>query len=140
MQQNATLLEHRSFGHAHRAAFATRGVVLVPEDLTLYYWLERAHRAGLTTIALHHGSSPKTVARTVRLDAGQTCLERCRQLGLQVEYELHTMKELLPRDRFSKDPALFRANAQHADPRHQLVRPFSARAGHVHRGIRCWPE
>ena len=110
MTQHATPLERRDCGPEPRPAFATRGVVLVPEDLTLYDWPERAQRAGLTTIALHHGSSPTAVVRAVQSDAGQSFLERCRQLGLQVEYELHAMKELLPRDLFSKEPTLFRAN------------------------------
>lgn len=35
-------------------------------------------------------------------------LSRCRRLGLQVEYELHAMKELLPRALFIKDRSLFR--------------------------------
>src|SRR5690349_13639298 len=104
MKQNATPHDHRGFGNDHRPAFETRGVMLVPEDLTLKDWPERAHRAGLTTIALHHGSSPKAVACAVQSDEGQRFLERCRQLGLQVEYELHAMKELLPRDLFPKEP------------------------------------
>jgi hypothetical protein len=40
-----------------RPAFSTRGVVLIPEDFTLRDWPERAQRAGLTTLALHHGHS-----------------------------------------------------------------------------------
>src|SRR5690606_31149871 len=39
---------------------------------------------------------------------GQGFLEACRALGLEVEYELHAMKELLPRDLFGKDRSLFR--------------------------------
>jgi hypothetical protein len=110
MKHNATRLDQRGFGPAPRPAFETRGVVLVPEDLTLHDWPERAHRAGLTTIALHHGSSPKAVAAAVQSDAGQNFLARCHQLGLQVEYELHAMRELLPRHLFPQDPTLFRAN------------------------------
>lgn len=92
------------------AAFATRGVVLVPEDLTLTDWPERAHRAGLTTIALHHQNSPNAVIRCVESGAGQHFLSRCRQLGIQVEYELHAITELLPRELFAKTPELFRLN------------------------------
>ena len=90
----------------------------VPEDLTLQDWPERAHRAGLTTIALHHGRlAQDSCPRAEQSDAGQSFLARCGQLGLQVEYELHAMKELLPRDLFPKDPTLFRANVQtRADP------------------------
>lgn len=91
-----------------RPSFATRGVVLVPEDLTLEDWPERAKRAGLSTIGIHHQNSPEAVVRWVKFDVGQRFLERCRKLGLQVEYELHAMKELLPRSLFGKNPDLFR--------------------------------
>jgi hypothetical protein len=64
----------------------------------------------LTTIALHHGISPKEVIRAVESDEGKKFLEECRRLGLEVEYELHAMSELLPRNLFAKDPALFRMN------------------------------
>jgi hypothetical protein len=103
-----------SFGQAAaspagpRRAFKTRGVVLVPEDLSLADWPERAKQAGLTTIALHHGVWPREVVRVIESDRGQQFLERCRRLGLNIEYELHAMKELLPRDLFAKDKSLFR--------------------------------
>jgi len=90
--------------------FKTRGVVLIPDDLTLVDWPERAHRAGLTTIGLHHSASPKVVIDFVRSERGQTFLEQCRALGLQVEYELHAMRELLPRSLFAANPEFFRMN------------------------------
>jgi hypothetical protein len=93
-----------------RATFKTRGVVLVPEDLTLEDWPERAQRAGLTTVALHHQNSPRAVANLIQSEQGQRFLESCRQLQLKVEYELHAMKELLPRDLFAKDSSFFRMN------------------------------
>src|SRR5262249_35174033 len=61
-------------------------------------------------IGLHHGSSPKEVIRAVESDGGQKFLDQCRRLGLEIEYELHAMSELLPRDLFAKSPALFRMN------------------------------
>jgi hypothetical protein len=69
-------------------------------------WPDRARRAGLTTIALH--PFPGTVLNFVRSRAGERFLESCRSLGLQIEYELHAMRELVPRDLFSKDRSLFR--------------------------------
>jgi hypothetical protein len=92
--------------------FRTRGVVLVPEDLSLTDWPGRAKRAGLTTIALHHAQSPQVVVTFIKSDAGRRFLGSCRELGLQVEYELHAMSELLPRARFAQDPSLFRMNEQ----------------------------
>ena len=89
-------------------SFKTRGVVLLPEDLSLPDWPERAKQAGLTTIALHHGVWPRLVVRVIESDRGQQFLQKCNRLGLNVEYELHAMKELLPRDLFAKDQTLFR--------------------------------
>jgi hypothetical protein len=118
------MLNRRSFLAAHVAAvlgpgrlgatgtgaagLLTRGVVLVPEDLTLADWPERAKAAGLTTIGIHHQNSPQAVIDWIRSDAGQRFLVACGKLGLEVEYELHAMKELLPRDLFGKDKGLFR--------------------------------
>ena len=88
--------------------FKTRGVVITPRDVTLGNWPERARQAGLSTIALH--PFPGTVLNFVRTDDGQKFVEQCRRLGLQVEYELHAMRELLPRSLFLKDKSLFRMN------------------------------
>src|SRR5262249_13566067 len=81
---------------------------LVPEDLTLSDWPDRAKAAGLTTIGIHHQNSPQAVIDWTRTDAGQRFLESCRKLGLEVEFELHAMKELLPRSLFAKNPEFFR--------------------------------
>ncbi len=90
------------------APLATRGVVLVPEDLTLADWPQRAKDAGLTTIGLHHQNSPQALVRCIESDVGQRFLAQCRALGLEVEYELHAMKELLPRELFAQDAQMFR--------------------------------
>lgn len=92
--------------------FQTRGVVLIPSDLTLADWPERAKRAGLSTIGLHHSSSPQVVVKFIQSGQGQEFLGRCRKLDLQVEYELHAMRELLPRSLFAEDKSLFRMNDQ----------------------------
>src|SRR5437762_9163735 len=97
-------------GHTVQGApfFTTRGVVITPNDLTLGDWQERAKQAQLTTIALH--PFPGTVLNFVRTDEGRKFLEKCDRLGLQVEYELHAMRELLPRSLFSEDKSFFRMN------------------------------
>ena len=48
----------------------------------------------------------------MRSDEGQALLQRCADLGLQVEYELHAMEHLLPREQFAQYPELFRVNEQ----------------------------
>jgi hypothetical protein len=90
------------------AFFRTRGIVILPEDLTLRDWPERAKRAGLTTIALHDGLSARKVALFTHSPQGLQFLEQCDKLKLEVEYELHAMSDLLPRELFKKDPSLFR--------------------------------
>ena len=92
--------------------FKTRGIVLLPDDLTLSDWPDRAKDAGLTTIALHDGQSPSVVARFIKSERGHAFLAACRSLELDVEYELHAMAELLPRDMFEKDPSLFRMSKE----------------------------
>lgn len=108
----AVLSASPSAAELDRHPSATRGVVLLPEDLSLGDWPERASKAGLTTIALHHQHSPQAILRWVQTDAGQHFLQQCRQLGLQVEYELHAMKELLPRALFARQPEMFRMDHQ----------------------------
>ena len=97
-------------GHTVQSApfCTTRGVVITPNDLTLGDWQERAKQAGLTTIALH--PFPSTVLKFIQSDDGKQFLEKCDRLGLQVEYELHAMRELLPRSLLPKDKSLFRMN------------------------------
>src|SRR5262249_34067703 len=91
-----------------KGRFRTRGVVVYPEDLSWAEWPERAAAAKLTTLALHHGSAPSHIAAFLQKDAGQRYLQRCAQLGLEIEYELHAMGELLPRALFDREPSLFR--------------------------------
>jgi hypothetical protein len=91
--------------------FHTRGVVLTPDDLTLD-WPERAAQAGLNTIALHAPRAPLALlAPFLQTDEGKGFLARCRGAGLEVEYEVHAMSELLPRSLFDTRPELFRMDA-----------------------------
>ncbi len=93
-----------------RPPFLTRGVVLIPDDFTWKEWPERAAKAGLNTIALHHGRSVEAVVKFVQSHAGEEFLASVRSLGLQVEYELHAMNDLLPRRLFEQDKSMFRMN------------------------------
>jgi hypothetical protein len=88
----------------------TRGVVLIPEDLSFSEWPQLAKEGGLTTIALHNWRGVAHVADFIREEKGAAFLATCESLGLEVEYELHAMSDLLPRDLFEKEPALFRMN------------------------------
>jgi hypothetical protein len=86
--------------------FHTRGVVLVTRDIATLDWPTRAKAAGLTTIATH--IFPQEIVDFLATDPGLRFLEQCRDLGLQVEHELHAMGEFLPRDLFDRNPEMFR--------------------------------
>ncbi|MHB0956706.1 MAG: DUF4838 domain-containing protein [Pirellulaceae bacterium] len=92
-------------------AFATRGVVLYPFDLTLADWPARVARAGLNTIGLHAARRLDVLVKFVQADAGQKFLEQCNDLGVNVEYELHAMGDLLSREYFAQDETMFRMDA-----------------------------
>jgi hypothetical protein len=98
-------------GEEKKQRFLTRGVVLYPWDLSLADWPDRAAQAGITTIGLHAARSLAVLVDFVKSDRGQQFLERCHQLGVQVEYELHAMGELLSRELFgSPDVDMFRVD------------------------------
>lgn len=88
--------------------FDRRGIVLIPSDFSLAEWPELARDAGLSVIGLH--PTPEEVVRFVRTTEGRRTIERMVRLGLDVEYELHAMSYLLPRDLFPDRPTLFRRN------------------------------
>lgn len=92
--------------------FQTRGVIIYPFDLSLTDWPERAAAAGLTTLGLHAARRLDVLLDFIRSAVGQAFLSRCKKLGLQVEYELHALGDLLSRELFALDPDLFRMDAQ----------------------------
>jgi len=106
--------------------FRTRGVVLRPEDILMADWPERARKAGLTTIASH--PFPGTVIGLLRTERGRHFFNKCRQVGLQVEHELHAMGSLLPRTLFEKNPEMFRMDENGNRTRAGNCCPSNARA------------
>ena len=90
----------------------TRGVLITLDDLSLADWPDRAARAGLTALSLHCTQRPsETMVPFIQGPLGQFFLERCARLGLDVEFEMHSMRDLMPSDLFASRPHLFRANA-----------------------------
>lgn len=88
--------------------FRTRGAVIVVKDMTTCDWPALAKKAGLTTLGTH--IRPGEIAAFVQTEAGRRFLDGCQRHGIAVEHELHAMGDLLPRDLFDKDPAMFRMN------------------------------
>lgn len=90
--------------------FTTRGLVLSVEDLGSVDWAMKAKKAGLTTIGTH--ISPSQVAAFIQSPRGKAFLKQSKELGLEVEHELHAMNDLLPRELFNKDSTMFRMNTE----------------------------
>ncbi len=98
-------------GHQRAAPFfLTRGAVLVVKDMETLDWPALAQASGLSTLATH--IKPSEIAAFVKTDTGQRFLENCRRCHLEVEHELHALGDLLPRELFDKDPAMFRMDDQ----------------------------
>ena len=109
---SSSVLASTSYTADQSPRFLTRGVVLYPWDLSLKDWPERASRVGITTIGLHAASRLDVLVKFMKRESGQAFLAKCKQLGIQVEYELHAMGDLLSREYWSSpDREMFRMDS-----------------------------
>ena len=88
------------------AFFRERGVVLSVQDLGTMDWPSVAKANGINTIGTH--MKPAEVIGFIRSGAGEAFMDRCRELGVDVEHQLHAMAELLPRELLAEDSTMFR--------------------------------
>ncbi|MDD4774250.1 MAG: DUF4838 domain-containing protein [Eubacteriales bacterium] len=91
-----------------------KGIVILYEDIT-EYWLELLKESGLTTLGVHKIAVPGTRSVDALLTElasphGRELINRIEKAGVTVEYELHAMEWLLPRELFADRPELFRAD------------------------------
>jgi len=82
-----------------------RGIVLTPDDL-IEQWIEWLGIAELNVLGLH-GNIDKLI-EFVHSEKGYNFLSRIQKLGISVEFEIHAMSWLLPREEFQKHPEWFR--------------------------------
>lgn len=91
-----------------------RGVVVYPNDITsvgLAEWEARIRQSGINLIGLHAATSNDpldTLEAFVRSATGQSFLKLCDRMGVDVEYEIHALQYILPRDLFDTHPEYFR--------------------------------
>jgi hypothetical protein len=67
-----------------------------------------AYENGINTIGTH--IRPLQVAEFIRSEKGEKFLADCEKYDICVEHQLHAMGELLPRELFAQDSAMFRMN------------------------------
>lgn len=91
-----------------------RGVVVYPNDITslgLEEWEKRFRQSGINLIGLHAATVNDpidTLEAFVRSKTGQAFLGMCKDMGVDVEYELHALQNVLPRELFDEHPEYFR--------------------------------
>lgn len=90
------------------------GVVVYPDDITslgLEEWEKRIDLSKIDVIGLHAATSNDpidTLEAFIKSSQGQDFLAMCSQKGVDVEYELHSLEALLPRDLYDEHPEYFR--------------------------------
>ncbi|MDR3269618.1 MAG: DUF4838 domain-containing protein [Tannerella sp.] len=86
--------------------YKMRGIVLFESELTSVDWPKLAYENGINTIGV--GISPGGVINFMQSEKGKQFFADCRKYGIDVEYQIHAMNELLPRNLFAEDSTLFR--------------------------------
>jgi hypothetical protein len=94
----------------NRDFFVTHGIILDVNDLSTVDWPKLAKESGINTIGCH--VTPSQVATFIESNKGKQFLKDCKKYGINVEYELHALSDLLPRDLFKEDSTMFRMNEE----------------------------
>ena len=91
-----------------------RGVVIYPSDVTsvgIREWDKRIKASGINLVGIHAATFHEpldSLKAFVQSRTGRRFLRLCRRRGVDVEYELHVLQLLLPRDLYDTHPEYFR--------------------------------
>ena len=94
------------------------GVVVYPNDIStvgLEEWENRIKQSGINLIGLHAATVNDpidTLEAFIKSAIGQDFLKLCDRLDVDVEYELHALQFILPRDLYDSHPEYFRQDDQ----------------------------
>ncbi|MBE6702876.1 MAG: DUF4838 domain-containing protein [Ruminococcaceae bacterium] len=92
-----------------------RGVVIHPDELG-DQWFSRLCGSAIKTVGLHPvggkkaNESLEALFQAVKRGECDTKFEKLKQMGIALEYEVHAMSWLLPRELFATHPDWFREN------------------------------
>lgn len=97
----------------------SRGLVILYEDLC-EHWLKWAKEARITTLGVHKIAvsgdgtvdSIDSLIRALEKADGRKIINKFEDNGIRVEYELHSLSWLLPRNLIEKDKTMFRMNEE----------------------------
>ena len=101
-----------------------KGSMLIhPEELSKI-WIDKLTDAGVSTLGIHPWGGKKADASlrglldSLKTEEYRGLIDYARSRGLSVEYEIHVMEYLLPREYFEEHPEYFRMTADGVrDPR-----------------------
>ena len=94
-----------------------KGLIIHPDELT-DYWVSRFLQTGLNLLGIHPeggltgGNSVYRAAEWIKQPETKRLIGKLIDKGVGVEYEIHALSWLLPRDMFDKQPEWFRMNAE----------------------------
>lgn len=112
----ATVATLTMVGCKPQSHYQMKGVILETEDITSVEWVKMAAENGINTIGTHKMPGSKTSCEAMiefmQSEEGKAFLAECEKYGIDVEHQLHVMKELLPRNLFDEDPSMFRMNEE----------------------------
>lgn len=93
------------------------GMIIHPEELTKR-WIDRLASAGADVLGIHPWGggrakdSLKELVDTLKTEEFRELIDYAKSRGLKIEYELHAVGYLLPRELFDTHPEYFRMNAR----------------------------
>lgn len=94
-----------------------RGLLVHPDELD-DLWINRLNKSDIRTVGLHPVGGKKAhesleaLYADVRDGKYEARFKRLREMGMEIEYEMHAMSWLMPRDLFATHPDWFRMNEE----------------------------
>ena len=91
-----------------------RGIVLYPSDLTSFgasKWVDMMDQSGLNLLGIHTDTRLETLPKLrtyLASEEGKKLWSLCLEKGIDIEFELHVLQDLLPRRLFNDHPEYFR--------------------------------
>ena len=95
-----------------------RGIVLYPSDLISLganWWVDMLGRSGLNVLGIHTDTRLETIPKLkayIESNEGKELFGLCREKGIDIEFELHVLQNILPRILFKDHPDYFRMDKE----------------------------
>ncbi|MDN5202164.1 DUF4838 domain-containing protein [Fulvivirgaceae bacterium BMA10] len=91
-----------------------RGIVVYPSDLISLgaeQWVKMLVESGVNLLGIHTDTKLETLPglkEYLESNQGRLLLQKCVEQGIAVEYELHVLQDILPRELYHEHPEYFR--------------------------------